>query len=48
MIKIKHSHGFFSCCSVKLHHIVEFININKILPNNSENVIQYLNGTWYK
>ena len=33
MIKIEHQAGFFSCCSVKLHHIVEFINSNKILPN---------------
>ena len=33
MIKITHNFGFFSCCSVILHHIVKFINSNKILPN---------------
>lgn len=33
MIKISHNAGFFSCCSVKLHRIVEFINSNKIPPD---------------
>ena len=33
MIKIKHLAGFFSCCSVKLQKIVEFINSNKRLPD---------------
>ena len=27
----EHNHGFFSCCSVKLHNIVEYINSNKKL-----------------
>ena len=36
MIKIIHSKdaGFFSCCSVKLTRIIEFINSKKILPEN--------------
>jgi hypothetical protein len=33
MIKITHNAGFFSCCSVKLTKIVEFINSNKRLPD---------------
>ncbi len=27
-----HNHGFFSCCSVILHNIIEYINMNKKLP----------------
>lgn len=36
MIKIIHCKdaGFFSCCSVKLTRIIEFINSKKILPEN--------------
>lgn len=34
MIKIRHNYGFFSCCSVKLTHIVNFINSNKRLPDS--------------
>ena len=33
MIKITHNAGFFSCCSVKLNCIVDFINSNKSLPD---------------
>lgn len=33
MIKITHNAGFFSCCSVKLEHITNFINLNKRLPD---------------
>ncbi len=33
MIKISHNSGFFSCCSVRLSKIVEFINLNKRLPD---------------
>lgn len=33
MIKITHNSGFFSCCSVRLSKIVEFINLNKRLPD---------------
>jgi hypothetical protein len=33
MIKTKHYAGFFSSCSVKLTQIVDFINLNKKLPD---------------
>lgn len=40
----KHNHGFFSCCSVILHNIVEYINSNKTLPlSDSSNSF-----SWYK
>jgi len=45
MIKITHNAGFFSCCSVKLSVIVEFINSNKILPENVDSSEQF---NWYK
>lgn len=30
----KYLHGFFSCCSIKLYHILVFFNKNKKLPDN--------------
>lgn len=27
-LKIEHNWGFFSCCSVVIHHVAEFINLN--------------------
>jgi len=45
MIKITHSCGFFSCCSVKLHSIVDFINANKKLPDCVDSSEQF---KWYK
>lgn len=45
MIKITHNAGFFSCCSVKLTKIVEFINLNKKLPDNVDSSQQFM---WYK
>lgn len=45
MIKITHNAGFFSCCSVKLTSIVEFINSNKRLPDNVDSSEQF---KWYK
>ena len=41
MIKITHNAGFFSCCSVKLTKIVEFINSNKRLPDNVDSSEQF-------
>lgn len=39
-----HNHGFFSCCSVILHNIVDYINTNKKLPlSDSSNSF-----SWYK
>jgi hypothetical protein len=31
-IKVDHSYGFFSCCSVRLYEIIKFANTYKILP----------------
>ena len=45
MIKTKHNAGFFSCCSVKLNEIVNFINSNKRLPDNVDSSEQF---SWYK
>lgn len=45
MIKIMHNAGFFSCCSVKLTHIVNFINEHKKLPVNVDSSCQF---SWYK
>jgi len=44
-IKISHNWGFFSCCSVKLHHIVEYINLHHTLPIHVDS--SELFG-WYK
>jgi hypothetical protein len=44
MIKITHNAGFFSCCSVKLTKIVDFINLNKKLPDSVDSSEQF---KWY-
>ena len=41
MLKIKHNAGFFSCCTVKLSDIAEFINKNKKLPDIIDGSIQF-------
>ena len=41
----KHNSGFFSCCSVKLNHIVDYININSKLPTYVDSSVQF---AWYK
>lgn len=33
MLKISHNHGFFSCCSVRLYKIIQYLNNKKILPD---------------
>jgi hypothetical protein len=40
-----HNAGFFSCCSVKLHQIIEYFNHNKMLPDNVDSSRQF---AWYK
>ena len=45
MIKITRGSGFFSCCSVRLSEIVEFINLNNRLPDNIDSSEQF---GWYK
>lgn len=42
---IKHKAGFFSCCSIKLDSIVNFVNANSKLPNNVNSSKLF---TWYK
>lgn len=44
MIKVTHNSGFFSCCSVRLHEIVAFMNKHGVLPivDSSEQF------DWYK
>jgi len=44
-ITIKHSFGFFSCCSVKLSELVNYINLNKKTPINVDSSEQF---SWYK
>jgi hypothetical protein len=44
-LKINHNAGFFSCCSVKLTQIVDFINSNKKLPDTVDSSQQF---KWYK
>ena len=41
MIKITHNAGFFSCCSVKLTNIVEYINSNKKIADSVDSSKQF-------
>ena len=45
MLRITHSCGFFSCCSVRLSEIVGFINLHKQLPSIVDSSEQF---RWYK
>ena len=45
VLNISHNAGFFSCCSVKLTKIVEFINSDKRLPDIVDSSQQF---SWYK
>jgi len=36
-----HNAGFFSCCSVKLHHIIQFINSHATLPDVVDSSAQF-------
>jgi hypothetical protein len=40
-LKITHDAGFFSCCSVGLHFIVNFFNENKMLPTDVDRSSQF-------
>lgn len=42
MIKVTHNCGFFSCCSVKLHYIIEYFNKEKTLPEKVDSSEQFL------
>jgi hypothetical protein len=38
---ITHNWGFFSCCSVKLHNIIEYVNNTKKLPDKIDCLQQF-------
>ena len=42
---VYHNAGFFSCCSLKLHQIVEYINSHNNLPEHVDSSNQF---SWYK
>lgn len=42
---VTHNAGFFSCCSIRLEQIVDFLNRNKMLPVSVDSSIQF---DWYK
>jgi len=42
---VKHNCGFFSCCSVRLHEIIQYFNSNKKLPDTVDSSYQFM---WYK
>ena len=44
-LKINHNAGFFSCCSVRLHEIVNYFNNNKTLPDIIDSSNEF---NWYK
>lgn len=44
-IIVKHNAGFFSCCSVKLDKIIEYINLHSKLPENIDCSNLFI---WYK
>lgn len=42
---VKHNAGFFSCCSVRLHYIIESFNKYKHIPHHVDSSAQF---AWYK
>lgn len=44
-IVVKHNAGFFSCCSVRLTRIAQYINSNKTIPEHVDSSEQF---KWYK
>jgi len=45
MLKITHNAGFFSCCTIRLHRIIEFFNTYKKCPEIVDSSEQF---EWYK
>jgi hypothetical protein len=45
ILLIKHNYGLFSCCSVRLHKIVDYFNKNKVCPDIVNSSEQF---KWYK
>lgn len=42
-LKVSHNSGFFSCCSVGLHYICEYINENSEIPDSFDRTDQFIN-----
>jgi hypothetical protein len=42
MLKITHNAGFFSCCNMRLHKIIDYFNDNKKLPRIVDSSAQFL------
>lgn len=40
-VTCKHNAGFFSCCSVKLDNIVNYINLNSKIPSSVDSSLQF-------
>jgi hypothetical protein len=40
-LTITHSHGFFSCCSVRLHDIIQYYNSYKSIPQKVDSLEQF-------
>lgn len=41
MLKIDHSAGFFSCCTIRLEKILEYFNENRMLPESVDSSMQF-------
>jgi len=41
MLKVTHNSGFFSCCSVRLQEIIDFLNNNRQLPEIVDSSVQF-------
>ena len=42
---VTHNYGFFSCCSMRLHKIIDYFNKNKACPDSVDSSQQF---GWYK
>lgn len=48
MLSVTHNAGFFSCCSIRLQRLIEYINQNKKIPeilDTSKQFAEYKNNT---
>ena len=44
-LNLSHDWGFFSCCSVRLHYIIQYFNNEGILPDDVDSTFMF---EWYK
>jgi len=42
MLKVNHNAGFFSCCNIRLHEIINYFNNNKKLPQIVDSSSQFV------